>query len=109
MQWSGLRTHIEPHRDPTPIAAGESMALSGQRCFQLAPYARAASRRQVAGVLGQPRRAQLPLRCAHVVFDREEARAVALQVEDERPRQRVALARLADAAGVQEPPVVTER
>src|SRR4051812_32350961 len=97
MQWNGLRTHIGCRGDPTPVAADESMALIDQCGFELPPDARAATGREVAGVVRQPGGAQLALRRTRVVVDGEEARAAAGDVEHERPRLRPALTRLADA------------
>src|SRR4051812_22777863 len=95
MQWNGLRTHIDPRRDPTHIATAESTSLIDQRGFELPPDARTAPRREMARVLRQSGGAQLALRRAHVVFELEEARGAAVEVDHERARQRLALARLA--------------
>src|SRR4051812_43348639 len=108
MQWNGLRTHIDPRRDPTQVATAESTSLIDQRGFELPPDARTAPRREVARVLRQSGGAQLALRRADVVFELEEARGAAVEVDHERARQRLALARLADAARVQEPSVLIE-
>src|SRR3954471_20659881 len=84
------------------------MRSTAQGGFELAPDPRAAARREVAGVLGQPGGAQLALRSARVVIAREAARTAAVEVEHERASQRLPLARLTDAPGVEEPALALE-